>query len=121
MDVRDLGGIEQTKVFDIKLGRLKWVLRTAMPLASEFRLFLNKEEIKSSKENMTKLFEFQASELPSDRIKGLNDKTKQNWTSKENSLVCSLFPNGIRGNLRFTRNRYPERVTISSRSNVTVR
>lgn len=36
-------------VQEIKLGRLKWVLSTAMPIRSDFNLFLTGEPIKSSK------------------------------------------------------------------------
>jgi hypothetical protein len=34
---------------DIRLGRLRWVLSTAMPLRDDFRLFLNGESVESSK------------------------------------------------------------------------
>lgn len=37
------------KAKDISIGRLKWVLRTALPLNPGFRLYFNGEELKSSK------------------------------------------------------------------------
>lgn len=36
-------------------GRLRWILSTAMPLVPDFRLFLNGEEVKSSKEKIRRL------------------------------------------------------------------
>lgn len=38
------------KVQELKMGYLEWVLRTAMPLRSDFRLWLNEHELLSSKE-----------------------------------------------------------------------
>lgn len=40
------------KVSEIKEGRLKWILRTALPLNPDFKLFYNGAEIKSSKEKL---------------------------------------------------------------------
>ncbi len=40
-----------------KPGVLGWVLRTGLPLQSDFRIFLNGEELKSAKENATLLHE----------------------------------------------------------------
>jgi hypothetical protein len=40
------------KTLEIKLGRLQWVLRTALPLNPRFRLFFNSNEIQSSKIDM---------------------------------------------------------------------
>lgn len=39
----------KTKAYEIKEGRLKWILRTALPLSPGFKLFYNGAEIKSSK------------------------------------------------------------------------
>ena len=46
------------KASQIKLGMLKWVLSTAMPLKSGFTLYLNGVEVASSKENIPKILEF---------------------------------------------------------------
>jgi hypothetical protein len=40
---------------DIRLGQLRWILETAMPLRDDFRLFLNGEQIKPSKLKLTKV------------------------------------------------------------------
>ncbi len=43
---------------EIKLGRLRWVLRSALPLNPEFRLWMNDDEIKSSKIDGEELWTF---------------------------------------------------------------
>lgn len=43
---------------DIKLGRLRWVLRSALPLNPEFQLWLNDDEVKSSKVDGEELWSF---------------------------------------------------------------
>lgn len=43
------------KAFEIKPGRLKWVLKTALPLGSDFNLCFNGEKLKSSKTTGTVL------------------------------------------------------------------
>ena len=53
----------------LQLGRLRWILTTAMPLVPDFRLFLNGEEIKSIKERIKKLKTWQI---------GQNDETAKN-------------------------------------------
>ena len=42
------------KAVKITLGRLKWVISTAMPLATDFKVFLNGEQIESSKQSFEK-------------------------------------------------------------------
>jgi hypothetical protein len=43
---------------DIRLGQLRWILETAMPLRDDFRLFLNGERIKSSKLRLPRIAEW---------------------------------------------------------------
>ena len=43
------------KALEIKSGRLKWVLKTALPLGSDFNLCFNGEKLKSSKTTGTVL------------------------------------------------------------------
>ncbi len=57
------------KAKEIKIETLEWVLSTAMPLQSDFRLYLNCNEVKSSKESYEKAVEFDLSQLPSARLK----------------------------------------------------
>lgn len=43
---------------DIKLGVLRWVLRTALPLNEEFHLFLNNQQLASAKANLEPMWTF---------------------------------------------------------------
>ena len=84
------------------LGRLRWVLRTAMPLSTQFKLFLNGEEIESSKEKHRVLVEFKVSELPDARLEALAKKTNQEWSAKGELLVANSFPSGVSGSVIVT-------------------
>ena len=84
------------------LGRLRWVLRTAMPLNPGFRLYLNGEEVESSKEDHTILVEFKAGDLPTSRIDALSKKTGQEWSTKDGCLFAHSFPSGISGEATVT-------------------
>lgn len=81
----------------IKLEHLTWVLSTAMPLTSQFKIFLNGIEVKSSKENYDVLIEFKLKDLPEDRIKTISKATSEEWVVRRGSLVSESFPSGIKG------------------------
>ena len=85
------------------LGRLRWVLRTAMPLSANFKLFLNGEVVESSKEDYEHVVEFDISQLPDSRLKALKTKTGEVWSAKDGSLVSESFSSGISGNVVVTR------------------
>ncbi len=91
------------KANTIKHGSLKWVLRTAMPLNIDFKLFLNGEEITSSKEDYEKVVEFNLTELPSKRLESLSKETGENWDIEEDCLKSESFPVGIKGDVLVTR------------------
>jgi hypothetical protein len=91
------------KVIQLRLGHLRWVLSTAMPLKSDFRLYLNGEEIKSSKESFEQVVSFGVHELAADRIKQLSERTDRTWKVKGNKLVSPDFPTGVRGEVIVTR------------------
>lgn len=91
------------KANDLKLGRLRWILRTAMPLGAKFRLFLNSEEVESSKEQYEVIVEFSIGDLPSKRLNSLKKKTGERWSAKEGALVSHSFPSGISGQVRVTK------------------
>lgn len=93
----------KSKAQAMGIGRLRWVLRTAMPLSTEFKLFLNKEQVVSSKEDYEVLVEFKVSDLPVDRLKALSRKTGESWTASEDSLVSESFRGGISGCARVTK------------------
>jgi Histidine kinase-, DNA gyrase B-, and HSP90-like ATPase len=100
------------KAVDIKLGMLKWVISTAMPLGTDFHAYLNKSEVKSSKERSKKLVDFNVSELPAKRLNQLKETTGLEWrvegdklvTYKEDDgkLVASEFTAGISGRVYVT-------------------
>lgn len=87
----------KAKASEIQIGRLKWLLRTAMPLnPSSFHLYLNGEEILSSKTNIPVLKEW---------IVGKDDATadelsfaKSNYDEKKDEYTVDLETlSGIKG------------------------
>ena len=93
----------KTKAQTMGLGRLRWVLRTAMPLSAKFQLFLNGAVVESSKEDYEIIEQFDISELPYGRLNALRIKTGQEWFAKDESLFAESFPSGISGNVMVTR------------------
>ena len=91
------------KAHTMELGRLRWVLRTAMPMSPQFRLFLNGEEVRSSKEDFEVVVKFDVKDMPTERIDALGTKTKEEWTASDVGLSSGSFPSGISGNVRITR------------------
>ena len=93
----------KAKAHTMGLGRLRWVLRTAMPLSANFQLFLNGEAVESSKEDYEILVQFDISELPDSRLKALTSKTGEEWFVKDKSLFTESFTSGMSGNAIVTR------------------
>ena len=89
--------LENMKPKPIHPGRLSWVLRTAMPLQAGFRLYLNHEEIQSSKEDVDVVSRFNVTEMPKKRIESVNMKTKETWRIEDGGLISASFPEGVRG------------------------
>jgi prophage maintenance system killer protein len=87
----------------IRHSTLKWVLSTAMPLASDFKLFLNDSNIESGKEEYEKVVEFNLIDLPVSRLENLKTSTDQEWQKKDNRLVSTAFPAGISGEVFVTK------------------
>ena len=90
------------KVQSLKLGRLRWVLRTAMPLSTTFKLYLNREEVTSSKEDYEVAAQFRISELPQSRLDALRKKTGDEWSARDDCLFATSFPSGISGDAMVT-------------------
>jgi hypothetical protein len=90
------------KASDIKLGTLHWVLRTAMPLKADFKLFLNNEEVRSAKEDYDIAASFKVSELPPERIKALNEQKADRWRIEGDAVYSNTFKQGIRGSVLVT-------------------
>jgi hypothetical protein len=88
------------KAADLKLGRLRWVLRTAMPLKSDFSLWLNNEKIESAKSSYKTMVKFTVGELPTNRIQALNSKFKDpkwHWRVEGDGLSSEMFPSRVHG------------------------
>jgi hypothetical protein len=90
------------KAADITLGRLRWVLSTAMPMSSDFQLFLNGEEIKSAKDAYNDLVAFDITTLPTERLDSLNEKTGDNFHVSNNAIVSDTLEQGVTGKVRVT-------------------
>ena len=92
----------KVKASTMGLGRLRWVLRTAMPLNPGFRLYLNGEEVESSKEDHEVMVEFKVGDLPAPRLNALKKRTGQEWAAKDGNLFAETFPSGISGEATVT-------------------
>lgn len=82
--------------------RLQWVLSTAMPLQSDFRLYLNCEVVASSKDDQKKVVEFAIHELPRERLDSLEKATGEKWKVSGHSIKSDSFKSGISGNVIVT-------------------
>jgi hypothetical protein len=94
--------LEDLKSKPIQPGRLRWVLRTAMPLDPGFRLFLNGERVTSSKTDFTPIVQFDVGALPPDRLKSLKTSTGEKWTLVDKGIKASSFPSGVFGTVTVT-------------------
>ncbi|MCB0486744.1 MAG: ATP-binding protein, partial [Flavobacteriaceae bacterium] len=82
--------------------RLLWILRTAMPLKSNFTLYLNGEEVTSSKDDFDAVVTFNLTDLPDTRLDALEKSTGETWERKDGKIVTPIFPNGISGEVIIT-------------------
>lgn len=85
------------KSLSIKHGTLGWVLSTAMPLISEFNLFLNGEVVVSSKEDHESIVSFNIADLPNKRLRELEEKIGIKWKKDGEVLKTGIFPTGVSG------------------------
>jgi len=105
------------KALKISPNRLRWVLRTAMPLSDGFSLFLNSEPITSSKLDFESIVDFTLDQLPAHRLENLKSKTGLEWRIEDRSppthpaaetltpraLVCEIFDEGVFGRVIVTK------------------
>lgn len=91
--------LEELKPITIQLGRLRWVLSTAMPLRSDFNLFLNQDRVASSKESVDVVVEFDVVHLPQKRLMSVNKETNEDWHIENDRLVSTSFPEGLQGSI----------------------
>jgi Histidine kinase-, DNA gyrase B-, and HSP90-like ATPase/Restriction endonuclease len=87
---------------ELNVGRLKWVLQTAMPPVADFSVWLNHEKLVSSKANPPTIVAFDVKSLPKERLKNIERETGQPLKPKGAHLVGPLFPNGISGTVIVT-------------------
>lgn len=90
------------KAKKLRLGYLKRVLSTAMPLRNDFTLYLNDEEIQSAKEDYKKAAEFTLLAFAKEKLDDLRDSTGEDWRIEDDAIVSSSFPSGITGNVFIT-------------------
>ena len=91
------------KARKIKAGKLTSVLSTAMPLGISFRLYLNGQEVQSSKENLETIITFDLKDLPEERLEALRDSTGENWIIEGDNLKSDSFESGITGTVKVTK------------------
>jgi hypothetical protein len=82
------------KAAEIRLGRLDWVLRTAMPLESSFQVHLNGKRIASAKETLNRVIELTVPTLPPERIAELA-KRIPGLKRDGDRLVSDALPSGV--------------------------
>lgn len=87
---------------NFQIGRLTWVLSTAMPLKNDFRLYLNCAAVSSSKEEYSRVVDINLAKLPSERLDSLNKKTGDDWRVEGGLLKSDSFPAGITGSAIMT-------------------
>ena len=93
------------KAAELKIGRLKWVLKTAMPLRSDFAVQVNDETLQSSKSSFNSIVSFDVKDLPLNRIKALNEQQHDpswHWTRTATGLTSKMFPSGVTGSVIVT-------------------
>ena len=85
---------------ELRIGRLKWVLRTAMPLKTAFDIHLNHEKLSSAKSDFRPSIEFEVKDLKPKYIRALNDEFKTEWRAKDGTLKSKRFPEGVTGTVQ---------------------
>jgi len=88
------------KARDIREGRLRWVLSTAMPAASDFKLHLNGDKVESAKLEREFPVDFRVADLPEERLTALRERTGERWSKDGDKLVSQSFPTGVTGRIR---------------------
>ncbi len=102
----------------LKVGRLRWVLSTAMPLVTDFRLYLNRRRLESAKLDYVKIVEFDVSEMPEWRLQTLEKVTREEWQPIDGALVSSKsFKDGVRGTVLVTKKTLEGKSDDIGRSN----
>lgn len=74
-----------------------------MPLRADFKLFLDGDEIQSSKESYDLLVQFDVAALPQERLRALSEVTDEPWAARDGMLASPSFPSGVQGEVVVTR------------------
>lgn len=92
------------KAQELKVGRLKWVLKTAMPLKANFSLFVNRDRVERTKEAFNPIVEFAVAELDEKRLVELNKNltSDEKWRVESGAIVSNTFPQGLTGEVLVT-------------------
>ena len=84
----------------LNMGSLRWVLATAMPLATDFALALDGRPIVSAKAKVPTVVEFSVNNLPKKRISAIREHNDEEYEVDDDlGLVSPTFPAGIRGDV----------------------
>ena len=88
----------------MKRGRLKWVVRTAMPLKVDFEVIIDGEKVERTKEAFNPIVDFAIADMDSNRLTTLNEGVSDDriWRVEDSLLVSKLFPNGVSGEIVVT-------------------
>jgi hypothetical protein len=76
---------------EIELGRLRWILRTALPLHPDFKLYYNNEELESTKADKERLWDFTVGR-DEHKLPGPGKGQRSEWAQLPASEV--LLPDG---------------------------
>jgi hypothetical protein len=87
----------KAKAKTLHVGKLRQVLRTAMPLGVSFELFLNAIAVPSSKSELIPVVSFRVDDLPASRLKSIAEATGCSWEAKDGRLFSTRFPSGVTG------------------------
>ncbi len=90
------------KADSLRIGKLRWVLSTAMPLTDDFGLYLNSREVESSKAEEKPVVSFAVGELPQKRLSTLAEATGDEWEVVGKALRSDSFPQCISGSVMVT-------------------
>jgi hypothetical protein len=84
---------------------MRWVLRTAIPLGDQFRVFLDNEEQTSSKVDQKVLLTYGPGDIALERLVEFNRENKTDLRHGPGGLIePTLFPSGISGKIVVTKN-----------------
>ena len=86
----------------LQIGRLRRVLSTAMPLKSDFKLYVNGGQVESSKAEADFVSEWDVTDLPSNRLDTVNQTTEDNWRVIDGTIISDSFPQGVSGRVLVT-------------------